>query len=124
LLNFSLALPKCHHGAYKFKPYLVIVTNIPAPINFTKVNVPVIIVTSDTMISLITKFANVRMVAVLTRKCQKCFALRTFFDLLNIFLCLHFKPFPLRMMQPAHVSCPINSSFQPCNVVDRYSVGK
>ena len=77
-----------------------------------------------TMINLVTRFASARMVAILTRKCQKCFSLRTLSDLLNIFLCLHFEPFPLRMTQPAHIPCLISCSSQPCNGVDCYSVGK
>jgi hypothetical protein len=98
--------------------YLVNVANMPILINFTTIDVPVVIFTFGTMISLVTKFAIVRIVATVTRKCQTCFALRTFSDLLNIFLHLHFKQFPLRMMQAPHIACLINRSFQPCNGVD------
>jgi hypothetical protein len=104
--------------------YLVIVTNMHTLINFTKVNVHLVVFTFGTMISLVTKITNVRLVAILTQKCQKCFALLPFSNLLNIFLYLHFKPFPLRMMQPAHASCLMNCSFQPCDGVGCYSVGK
>ena len=52
LLACSSALPICHHGSYNFKSYLVIVTNVPMLINFTKSNVPVVIFTFGTVISL------------------------------------------------------------------------
>jgi hypothetical protein len=52
LLACSFALPICHHGSYTFKSYLVIVTNVPMLINFTKGNFPLVIFTFGTVINL------------------------------------------------------------------------